>query len=171
MKYVFISESKNLAEAQIVVSYLEAHGFHPQIKDLNMRQMAPHFETFLGKIIIEIPEEEAIEASLCIENLERAKAAQIDSYMKDRSPDSQEALLEASQANARRAMLCGLFGVFLIPILLNFYSMMLIFRVMRTERPVSSKSWKYLLYGAAFNLLAFIFWFNFGLRWLLDFYG
>lgn len=171
MKYVFISEARSLTEAQVVASYLEAHGFHPQIKDLNTRQLAPHFETFLGKISIEVPEAEAIEASLCIENLERAKSEQKKNYLKDRDPDEEEVLLASSQANARRAMLCALFGLIFIPILLNFYSMMLSFRVMRTERPVSSKSWKYLLYGAVFNLIAFGFWFNFGLRWLLNIYS
>lgn len=159
MSYVFVHEVRDLAEARVVISFLEAHGVTARIRDEKMRETAPHLEYLMGKLLIEVPESQAIEASQCLEEMLRRREALLAKNPTGEQKEYEE-LLAASQNTARSAFISAVLGTFLIPLLLNFYSLKLGFRVMKTESPVSPKSWRYLLAAGVFNMLSFWFWFN-----------
>lgn len=168
MSYVFIAECRDLSEARVIISYLEAHGFHPRASQEKTREIAPHLAQLMGKLSIEIPENEAIEASLALEELETKRQEIIKNSPLNSREQEYERLLSESQEVAKKSFYCSILGAVLLPILMNFYSLKLAYRVMKTESPVSQKSWRFLLAAGFFNSISFYFWFNFGSRWLLN---
>lgn len=159
MSYVFVHEVRDLTEAKVVISYLNAHGFLARVRDEQTREMAPHLNLLLGRLLIEVPEHQAVDASLALEEMIRRREELLAKNPSGEQKEYED-LLAQSQNTARSSFICAVLGTFLIPILLNFYSLRLGYRVMKTESPVSKKSWRYLLAAGAFNSLSFWFWFN-----------
>lgn len=151
-KYVFLTLAKNFEEATIIKSLLISEGLHPRVRDENIRSIAPHFGQALGKLEIEIPEHEFQEASLALERNEPPRVIIVE--------ESND--LEHSQEMAKKCLTNAILGCVLIPVICNLYSMILGFRVLKAERPLSRVSRKRLLFAIGFNSLAFFFWLEFG---------
>lgn len=144
----------DFSEAQVVKSYLNSQGFHPRVRDEQTRGVAPHFGQLLGKLTLEIPENEYIEASLLMEQQEKPRIQIVTESGID------------TQGLAKKALWNAIIGCTLVPLICNFYSMMLGYRVLRNEVPLSKKSRKYLLLAIVFNSISFFVWLTFGPKFL-----
>lgn len=153
--YVFLMDCSDLAEIQVVRSYLTAEGFHPRIRDEQTRGVAPHFGHLLGKLVLEIPEPEYIRASL---------------LLKGRQSNSPETVHPPTQpdteALAKKALWNSIIGCVLVPLIFNFYSLIISYRVIRQESPLGNVSRKRLLLALFFNSLSFYFWLTLAYSWI-----
>lgn len=149
-KYVFLTLARDFEEATIIKSMLQAEGLHPRVRDENIRSIAPHFGQALGKLEVEIPEEEFQAASLSLERNEPPRVVIVEETHD----------LEHTQALAKKCLSNAILGFLLVPLICNFYSMILGFRVLRMERPLSPLSRKRLLIAIGFNSIAFFIWFE-----------
>lgn len=163
--YVFLTECRDFAEAQVVKSFLSSQGFHPKVRDEQTRGVAPHLENLLGKLIIEIPEEEAIDASQALESLETRADLQI---VNNEDDHRKEAELAYTQNMAKKTLINAVLGCILVPVICNFYSMILGWRVMAAERPLSRVTRNRLVLAIVFNIIGFYVWLTFGLKFLLQ---
>lgn len=152
--FVFLTECADFSEARVVKSFLESQGFHPRVRDEQLRSVAPHLGDALGKLILEVPEHEFLQASQSLENVERPR--EVTSL-----PSS-----DPSQDLAKKTLLNAILGVFVVPVLCNVYSMILGFRVLGREMPLSKKSRQRLTLAMVFNAFAFYFWLIYGFKWL-----
>ncbi len=160
-KKVFLTECSDLSQVQVLKSFLEAQGYHPQVRDEKTRGVAPHLSQLLGKLIIEVPEHEFLGASQLLESIESESAPTI-------RPDESLAFTY-SQNLAKKAMWNAILGVILIPLLCNFYSMILGYRVLTMEKPLSPVSRNRLLWAILFNTMAFYIWLMIGPKYFKDF--
>ncbi|WII72258.1 hypothetical protein QJS83_00055 [Bdellovibrio sp. 22V] len=155
--YVFLMDCADFGEAQVIKSYLESHGLHPRVRDEQTRGVAPHFGQLLGKLTLEIPEYEYMEASQALENKETPRLQIVS-----------EEPLEATQALAKKALLNAILGCVFIPVLCNLYSMAQGYRVLKTEQPLSRVSRNRLLWAILFNSIAFFVWLTIGPKYFFN---
>lgn len=148
-KYVFLTLAKDFQEATVIKSMLQARGFNPRVRDEYTRTIAPHLGNALGKLEVEIPEDEFVQASLTLEENEPPQVIIVE----------ESSSLEYTQETAKKCLLNAILGCVLIPVVCNLYSMILGFRVLKAERPLSPVSRKRLLMAIGFNSFAFFFWF------------
>ncbi|MGZ3769652.1 MAG: hypothetical protein ACXVCP_08555 [Bdellovibrio sp.] len=154
--YVFFMDCADFAEAQVIRSFLMSEGLHPRVRDEQTRGVAPHFGQLLGKLILEIPEHEYMQASQLLEG--RQEATQ---------PEKTEIPVQIdTEALAKKALWSAIIGCILVPIILNFYSMALGYRVLRSEVPLGKVSRTRLLWTIFFNSAAFYFWLTVGINFL-----
>lgn len=163
--YVFLTECNDFSDAQILKSFLISQGFHPKVRDEQMRTVAPHFQGLLGKLIIEIPESEFLNASLALEELEQGQPAKQKIKMADL--ETHEAHLTFTQGLAKKALTNSILGCIFVPLLCNLYSLVLAWRVVREEQPLSATSGKRLILSILFNSLGFYIWLTFGFKYFL----
>lgn len=149
--YVFLMDCAGFSEAQVIRSFLMAQGLHPRVKDEQTRGVAPHFGQLLGKLTLEIPEHEYMEASQLLESREQPRI-QIVTVQQDVD----------TEALAKKALWNAILGCVFVPLLCNFYSMALGYRVLRQERPLGRVSRNRLLLAILFNSIAFYGWLYFG---------
>ncbi|WP_347357883.1 hypothetical protein [Bdellovibrio sp.] len=149
--YVFLMDCADFSEAQVIRSFLMAQGLHPRVKDEQTRGVAPHFGQLLGKLTLEIPEHEYMEASQLLESREQPRI-QIVTVQQDVD----------TEALAKKALWNAILGCVFVPLLCNFYSMALGYRVLRQERPLGRVSRNRLLLAILFNSIAFYGWLYFG---------
>ena len=161
--YVFLTQCADFSQAQVVKSFLTSQGFHPKVRDEQMRTVTPHLETLLGKLIIEIPEHEFLAASASLEDLEKQHAQ--DSTTP--AEDAQEVALEASQKLAKKCLMSSILGCLFIPVVGNLYSMVLGWRVLKSEFPLSKISRNRLLFAILFNSWGFYIWLVYGFKYFL----
>ncbi|HWU44766.1 MAG TPA: hypothetical protein VN132_15045 [Bdellovibrio sp.] len=156
---VFLTECSDFAEAQVVKSFLISQGFSPRVRDEQTRGVAPHFQNLLGNLIIEIPEHEFLAASQALEGLDNKRDLKIVSE-EDLSD------LSLTQGLAKKALVNSILGCIFIPVLCNLYSMILGWRVLAKERPLSILSRRRLLLAIVFNALGFYIWLIIGSKYL-----
>ncbi len=163
--YVFLTECNDFGEAQILKSYLQSLGFHPKVRDEQMRTVAPHLQNLMGRLIIEIPEYEFLQASEALENLETNPLANAKLKIADR--ETVEEHLMFTQGLAKKALTNSILGCIFIPLLCNLYSLTLSWRVVRQERPLTAVSGKRLMLAILFNSLGLYIWLTFGVKYFL----
>ncbi|WP_413584467.1 hypothetical protein [Bdellovibrio sp. HCB274] len=164
--HVFLTEVANFSEAQVVKSFLVAQGFHPRLRDELTRSVAPHLETFLGKLIIEIPEGEFLAASSALEKLEDEQA-EINAEQDETTQLKNQNLME-SQELAKKCLINAVLGCVLVPLVCNLYSMLLGFRVLGKEMPLSRLTRTRLIMAFFFNCFGFYIWLTYGPMLLKD---
>jgi hypothetical protein len=162
--YVFLTDCADFSEAQVVKSYLVSQGFSAKVRDEQMRTVAPHLNHLLGKLIIEVPEYEFLEASLALEKMERPNLSVVQAG--DVSPENEDPLLR-TQALAKKSLSNAIIGCIFIPVICNFYSYYLAMQVLKYEKPLSKKSRTRLFWAVIFNCIAFYFWLTFGPKFFL----
>lgn len=150
--YVFLIDCADFAEAQVIRSFLTSQGFHPRVRDEQTRGVAPHFGQLLGKLSLEIPEYEYIEASLLLESREKQEMTT------EIPPEAGTAQNFRTEVLAKKALWNAIIGCVFLPIICNLYSMMLGYRVLRTEIPLGKVSRNRLLWAILFNSFAFYIW-------------
>ncbi|MNS90120.1 hypothetical protein D3C72_1241550 [compost metagenome] len=161
--YVFLTDCSDFSEAQVVRSYLLSLGFSPKVRDEQMRSVAPHLNHLLGKLIIDIPEDEFFDASQALEKMERPNLSAVnDSTATNSADEKAEKALTQSQAMAKKALANSILGCIFLPVICNLYSIYLGLKVLKTEKPLSSKSRARIMWSMAFNTIAFYFWLTFG---------
>lgn len=160
-KKVFLTECTDLSQVQVLKSFLEAQGFHPQVRDEKTRGVAPHLSQLLGKLILEVPEHEFLGASQLLESIEAASPSQ------NRTEES--LAFSYSQSLAKKSLWNAILGVILVPLLCNFYSMILGYRVLKIEKPLSPLSRNRLLWAILFNTMAFYIWLMIGPKYFKNF--
>lgn len=145
-------ECADFSEARVAKSFLESQGFHPRVRDEQLRSVAPHLGDALGKLILEIPEHEFLSASQALEKIETPKVV---------SPiaDSEE-----TQNLAKKSLWNSILGLIIVPVLCNVYSMVLGWRVLAREMPLSKKSKQRLVLAMFINAAAFYFWLTIGFK-------
>ncbi|WP_413574804.1 hypothetical protein ACLVWU_11290 [Bdellovibrio sp. HCB290] len=143
-----------------------AQGFHPRLRDELTRSVAPHLETFLGKLIIEIPEGEFLAASSALEQLEDEQAEK-NADQDETALLKNQSLLE-SQEMAKKCLINAVLGCVLIPLICNLYSMLLGFRVLGKEMPLSRLTRTRLIMAFFFNCIGFYIWLTYGPMLLKD---
>lgn len=165
--YVFLVECSDFSEAQVLKSFLESQGFHPKVRDEQFRSVAPHLQNLLGKLIIEIPEVEFLLASESLEKLEIAKPKESLTNASQTDSDREQHLL-FTQSLAKKAVTNAIIGCIFIPLICNLYSLILSWRVVREERPLTSVSGKRLIIAILFNSLGFYIWLTMGAKYFLQ---
>jgi hypothetical protein len=158
--YVFLTEVTDFPQAQVVKSYLVAQGFHPRLRDEQTRSVAPHLEQFLGKLIIDIPEHEFLDASAALESLQDSNGLKVAGDEEEELAQNQ-ALMQ-SQAMAKRCLINAVLGCTVVPLVCNLYSMILGFRVLGREMPLSRLSRTRLIMAFFFNCIGFYVWLTLG---------
>lgn len=161
---MFLTECADFGEAQVVKSFLVSQGFHPKVRDEQMRTVAPHLQNLLGKLVIEIPEVEFMSASEALEGLEKQRLE----IVRPEDHDEQAAALAITQGTAKRSLINAVLGCVFIPVLCNLYSMFLTWKVLAEERPLSRISRTRIALATIFNILGFYFWLTFGLKHFLQ---
>ncbi|MBV2169450.1 MAG: hypothetical protein KUL82_12160 [Bdellovibrio sp.] len=151
--YVFLMDCADFAEAQVVKSFLESQGLHPKVRDEQTRGVAPHFGQLLGRLTLEIPEIEYMEASKALESRERPRLAIAPEFS-----------YEHTQSLAKKSLWNAIIGCVFLPLICNFYSMILGYRVLQQEVPLGKISRNRLLWAIFFNSLAFYVWLTLGPR-------
>lgn len=164
MSNVFLTECADFGEAQVIKSFLESQGFHPRVRDEQTRTVAPHLQNLLGKLIVEIPEHEFLPASQALEDLEKTTPLHI---VENDETSIQEQHLIYTQSMAKKCLINAVLGCIFIPVLCNLYSMILGWKVLAKERPLSPLSRQRLLLAIAFNTIAFYVWLTFGFKYFL----
>lgn len=159
--YVFLTECSDFSEAQVIKSFLISRHFHPQIRDEQTRSVAPHLGGFLGRLVIDIPEHEFLEASFA---LEKFQDTQLRVVTEDETPASQQ--LQRTQDLSKKCLINSIIGCILVPILCNFYSLILAYRVLTNEKPLTDLSRRRLMWSVFFNAMGFYIWLIFGARFL-----
>lgn len=149
--YVFLTDCVDISEAEVIKSFLISQGFNPRIRDEQMRGVAPHLGQVLGKLVLEIPEKEFVAASLILEKHQTPPA----SLVEEKAPVD-------TQAIAKKSLFNAILGCILVPVICNFYSMILGYRVLRMEVPLSKISRNRLMLAIVFNSVAFYTWLRFG---------
>ncbi len=127
------------------------------MRDEKTRGVAPHLAQFLGTLTLEIPEHEFVEASLTLERHEHTIIRVVDDRLS----------LEDTQSLAQKSLWNAIIGCVLVPVICNFYSMVLGYRVLQAEIPLSKVSRKRLILAIVFNSIAFYFWLTIGLKYFL----
>jgi hypothetical protein len=163
--YVFLTESSDFTEAQVLKSYLQSSGFHPRVRDEQIRTIAPHLQNLMGKLIIEVPEYEFLAASEALENLEKNPRASFRLKIADQ--EATEERLVLSKELAKKALVNAILGCTFVPLLCNLYSLTLSWRVIRQERPLTAVSGKRLMLAISFNCLGLYIWLTFGMKYFL----
>lgn len=152
--YVFLMDCADFAEAQVIRSFLTSQGFHPHVRDEQTRGVAPHFGQVLGKLTLEVPEHEYIDASLLLESREKLQVKVVIDHGFD------------TEGLAKKALWNAIIGCVLVPVICNLYSMILGYRVLRTEVPLGKVSRKRLIWAILFNSIAFYVWLTLGPKFL-----
>ncbi|HEX7673041.1 MAG TPA: hypothetical protein VF412_02665 [Bdellovibrio sp.] len=166
--YVFLTECADLGEAQVVKSFLESQGFHPKVRDEQTRSVAPHLQNLLGELIIEVPEFEFMEASQALESLQpRLKIVRSESETEVEQQEAAEIHLQHTQSLAKKCLTNSILGCVFIPIFCTLYSMVLGWKVLAQERPLSKVSRNRLAMAIVFNTMGLYIWLVFGLRYFL----
>ena len=165
--YVFLTECADFSEAQVVKSYLVAQGFSPQVRDEQMRTVAPHLSNLLGKLTIDIPEYEFLEASQALEKMERnLHVVRDDEEQAEHGEDGvviiHEDTTAYTQSLSKKALANAIIGCILVPIICNVFSIRLIYRVVTQEKPLSAKSRYNILWALLFNTIGLYFWLTTG---------
>lgn len=150
--YVFLMVCNDFTEAKVIKSYLESLNLNPRIKDENTRGIAPHFENLLGKLVVEIPEYQFMDASLALEEKEKPTL----------KVSNDETQLQETQSLAKKSLLNAILGCVFIPVICNFISMSMGYRVLKNEKPLSAISRNRLLWAILFNSIAFFAWLTYG---------
>ena len=163
---VFLTECADIGEAQVVKSFLEAQGFHPRVRDEYTRTVAPHMQNLLGKLVIDIPEFEFAEASQALENLEIPKPLHLV-QAEEEEANLREEQLRSTQSLAKKSLINAVLGCVFIPILCNIYSLVLAYRVVQTEKPLTKVSGQRILLALLFNGLGIYVWATFGAKFYL----
>lgn len=163
MSNVFLTECADFGEAQVVKSFLESQGFHPRVRDEQTRTVAPHLQQLLGKLIIEIPEHEFLNASHALESLEKTTPL----HVVGGDDEAREALLTYTQSLSKKCLINAVLGCIFIPVLCNLYSMVLGWKVLAQERPLSAISRHRIMLAIVFNTIAFYVWLAFGFKYFL----
>lgn len=164
--YVFLVECSDFSEAQVLKSFLESQDFHPKVRDEQFRSVAPHMQNLLGKLVIEVPEVEFLKASEALEKLEISKSKEHLTLASQ--ADTEQEHQQFTQGLAKKAVTNAIIGCIFIPLLCNLYSLVLSWRVVREERPLTSVSGKRLILAILFNSLGFYIWLTMGAKYFLQ---
>ena len=158
--YVFLTQCTDFSEAQVVRSYLISQGFSPKVRDENMRTVAPHMANLLGKLVIDIPENEFIEASQALEKMDRKLFVVEDEQEvgEDGVQIIHEDTTAYTQSLSKKALANAILGCILVPIICNVFSIRFIYTVLTTEKPLTSKSRSNILWALMFNTIGLYFW-------------
>lgn len=148
----------DIGQAQVIRSYLQSFGLHPRVRDENTRGVAPHFGQVLGKLTLEIPEHEYMEASQALENREQEAPLII--------VEEEHSLIE-TQSLAKKCLLNAILGCTVVPVVCNLYSMALGYRVLKHEKPLSKISRRRLNIALVFNCIGFVVWLQYAPKFLL----
>jgi|GEM_PF-1428338 len=171
--YVFLTECADFSEAQVVRSFLIAQGFSPKVRDEQMRTVAPHLSNLLGKLTIDIPEHEFIEASQALEKMERNLHVVRDNEVVEETEDGfviiQEDTTAYTQSLSKKALANAILGCILVPIICSIFSIRLIYRVVTQEKPLTPKSRYNILWALMFNTIGLYFWLTAGPKFLKDY--
>lgn len=155
MKNVFLTICNDFAQAQVFKSYLVAQGFHPSVRDEQTRTIAPHFGQLLGKLTIEIPEDEFMAASAALEQLEEQNRLTL-------ADEPQTNTNEETQALAKKALLNSILGCSFVPLICTGLSVYQGLQVLSREKPLTKASQKRILWSLLFNTLSFYIWLALG---------
>lgn len=158
MKYVFLTVCSDFALAQVVKSYLVSQGFAPKVRDEQTRSIAPHFGQLLGKLTMEIPEDQFLAASTALEELENANSVSLAPTPLQQEEDQRAEV----QSLAQKALLNSILGCSLLPLICTFISIFQGLKVLKLERPLSRSSRKRILWSLFFNTVAFYIWLAIG---------
>lgn len=145
---VILRTCASLPEAQILKLQLENSGLHPEIKDEHMQTIASHLSTFLGGIILLLPEDE-VEKAHEILQANAFPSEDSDQEKKEIQPNR----VDQKSLYAKRS---ALFGVFLVPILPTLYSIYLSIQCVLNYPILSTKGKKDFWIATSINLLALL---------------
>lgn len=156
MAKVFLIEAQSFAEAQIIKNILISHHLKPFFRDENTRSIAPHYEHLLGKIIIEVPEDEFIQASKIIEQMQ-------DRNLRNEKTSDNEVDLQTNDY-AKKSLQMSMIGLFL-PLFGSLYSTILVFRALKHVRVLKKQEFYNVFFSMMINIFAFSFWLILIHRW------
>lgn len=148
--YVFLVDCADINEVQVVKSFLQAQGFNPRVRDEYTRTVAPHYTNLLGRLNIEVPEDEFREASHALEERNDEMRQTVSTYKNEINDDHSH--------YAQRALLLAILGVILVPVFGGLYSMFMGYKALTKEKPMSSKSRNRLWLAILFNSVGFYVW-------------
>ena len=153
MSSVFLTEANSFEQAQVIKSLLKSNGLHPHFRDENMRSIGPHLNPMMGRIIIDIPEIEFLLASQILEQHELEK--------KSESQPDKKSKVEEQENLAKKVLISSILGCLILPIAASIYSMILGFRLLKTQPPLNKVILRRLALAVLFNSLALIYWLTF----------
>lgn len=151
--WVELERATNIAEAEVIRSFLQSRSIEVLIPDEHSARTMHHLTPMLGFVRLQVRKE----------NL----AAAQDALKKMRITIAEEhnaepyANTEEGDSWAIRASRTAIFGLFMVPLILNFYSMTVIFQCWRKRLPMSGKGRRHLFVAALFNAVAIVGWGSF----------
>ena len=158
MSQVFLIQANSFSEAQVIKNLLLSHDLHPFFRDENIRTIAPHYEQLLGKIIIEISEDEFVQASQLIE--------QMQDQDRRNQKINEDVIVDRPIDYAKKSLQMAVIGAIILPILGSFYSTILAFRAFKNVRRLNQQELLHVFASMMINIFSFCFWLLLIHRWL-----
>lgn len=148
--WVELERATNIAEAEVIRSFLLSHGIEVLIPDEHTARNMHHLTPMLGFVRLQVREEDLAKAQ---ESLKKMRITIAEEHNAE-----PYASTEDGDAWAIRASRTAIFGLMMVPLILNLYSVMVMLGCWRKGVTLSSKGRRHLFVAAIFNAMAIVGW-------------
>ena len=148
-----LERATNIAEAEVIRSFLQSQNIEVMIPDEHTARTMHHLTPMLGFVRIQVRENDVAAAQEVLKKMRItiAEEHQAEPY----------AHTEEGDALALRASRTAIFGLIMVPLILNLYSVTVIGECWKKELALSAKGKRHLFVAATFNAVAIVGWGSF----------
>lgn len=151
--WVELERATNIAEAEVIRSFLQSHDIEVFIPDEHTARTMHHLTPMLGFVRIQVRKDDLSAAQ---DELKKMRITIAEEHQAE--PYSHT---EDGDAMAIRASRSAIFGLIMVPLVLNLYSIAVIWECWRKKATLSAKGKRHLFVAAVFNALAVVGWGSF----------
>jgi len=144
--------ASDIAEAQVICSFLKANGIAAQIPDEITATNLHHMTPALGGVRIFVPPAQYTEAQELLKSHRQLHAVE------ETGAPTEERNIQAVEALTSKALRLAVFGVFMFPLVLNFYSLYLCFAAISSAKDFTARARRNYLTALMFNIVGLSAW-------------
>ena len=151
--WVELERATNIAEAEVIRSFLQSHDIETLIPDEHTARNMHYLTPMLGFVRIQVQESNLAIAQELLKKMRITLA--------EEHPHEPFAHTEIGDGMALRASRSAIFGLLMLPLILNLYSIFMMWQCLQKNVALSPKGKRHFVVAFIFNTMAIFAWGSF----------
>lgn len=149
-QWVELERATNIAEAEVIRSFLQSQGIEVLIPDEHTARTMHYLTPMLGFVRIQVQEHNVAAAQ---DALKKMRITIAEEHQPEPYPTTEQA-----DALALRASRTAIFGVMMVPLVLNLYSVFVMWECLSSKATFSAKGRRHFIVAFIFNFIGILGW-------------
>ena len=151
--WVELERATNIAEAEVIRSFLQSHGIDVIIPDEHSARTMHYLTPMMGFVRIQVRQDDMSRAQL---ELKKMRITIAEEHVAEPYSSTQQ-----GDDLSLRASRTAIFGLMMVPLVLNIYSVFVMWECFQKKLTLSGKGKRHLIVAAIFNALSIVGWGSF----------